>query len=79
MNDRFITSREACKILGVTATTLRKMDKDKQIPTIRTSGNKRLYNVQSFIDANVSVKNPTQNKVSICYCRVSSNNQKDDL
>jgi putative resolvase len=80
MNE-YITTKKACAILGVHPDTLRRMDKEKRISTIRTPGNKRLYNVQEYISRHSNIPNecPTQNKVSICYCRVSSRNQKDDL
>jgi len=78
MNE-FVTTKEASKILGITPTTLRRMDKAKQIITIRTSGNKRLYNVQQYIHSQLSTQDNSSDKVSICYCRVSSNGQKDDL
>lgn len=78
--DEFLPSRKASKILGVHPSTLRKLDADGEIQTIRTPGNKRLYNVQGYINKNISFKsNNTLSKISICYCRVSTPNQKDDL
>lgn len=77
--DSFVTSREASKKLGLSPNTLREMDKNKQIITIRTDGNRRLYNVQEYIRSHISTTCPSQSKISICYCRVSSNHQKDDL
>ncbi len=76
---QFVNTKTASRILGLTPNTLRKLDKNKQIPTIRTDGNRRLYNVQQYIDSHSSFENLPQNKVSICYCRVSSTNQEDDL
>ena len=77
---KFVVSRTASKILGLHPDTLRKLDKIHQIQTIRTPGGKRLYNVSSYIAGNVSFKNSSPlEKIKICYCRVSSQNQKDDL
>ena len=56
--------------------------------TIRTIGNKRLYNVKKYIEkTKCSNNNICENleeldkidRLNICYVRVSSNNQKDDL
>jgi predicted site-specific integrase-resolvase len=76
----FLPSRKACKILGVHADYLRKMDDLQKIQTIRTIGNKRLYNVNQFIEDNISFKlNEPLNKKTFCYCRVSTPKQKEDL
>jgi len=57
------------------------------IETIRTPGNKRLYNVKQFIETKKCKEQictnlddlDKQEKLNLCYVRVSSNNQKDDL
>jgi putative resolvase len=51
-----------------------------KIQTIITLGKCRLYNIQKYIDENISFKiiEPSSKK-SICYCRVSTNGQKDHL
>jgi putative resolvase len=80
VKSQFIPSRKASKILGIHPTTLRSLDKRGEIQTIRTPGNKRLYNVQLYIDENVSYQSTISlDKKSICYCRVSTHSQKDDL
>jgi predicted site-specific integrase-resolvase len=71
----FVTSKEASQILGVHPNTLRNWDKQKEIETLRTIGNKRLYNITKFLKD----KNNNLNKEIICYARVSSRGQKDDL
>jgi excisionase family DNA binding protein len=67
---RYVSTREACKQLGVHPNTLRNWDRDKTITTIRTPGGQRLYDLNSII--------PT-GKRNFIYARVSSRNQKDDL
>lgn len=67
---KYESSRKAAQILGVHPNTLRRMANDGDIETIRISG-QRKYNVESYLG---SVKS-----VFICYCRVSSYKQKDDL
>jgi predicted site-specific integrase-resolvase len=64
---------EAAKITGVSVQTLRAWDKAGTIPTKRSGGNTRLYDVSAYI---------TETKLvltTICYCRVSSPKQKEDL
>jgi predicted site-specific integrase-resolvase len=67
---KYETSRKAAEILGVHPNTLRRMANDGDIETIRISG-QRKYNVEAYLGA---VKSAV-----ICYCRVSSYKQKDDL
>jgi predicted site-specific integrase-resolvase len=67
---KYETSRKAAEILGVHPNTLRRMANDGEIETIRISG-QRKYNVEAYLGA---VKSCV-----ICYCRVSSYKQKDDL
>ena len=77
--DNVLPSRKACKALGVTSATLRRWDKEGKIEVIRGNGTQRLYKVGKFLsngDRNAPV---ITQKESICYCRVSSAKQKDDL
>jgi putative resolvase len=87
--EKYVSGKKACDILGVHTKTLHNWDRDKLIQTIRTPGNKRLYNVGKFLENHsVACKNdkeckfdkPESNKkLNICYARVSSVGQKDDL
>jgi len=87
---KYVGGKEASKLLGVHQRTLYNWDRDGKIETIRTPGNKRLYNVTKFIKSNdVNLKeinlddldNLTSNKkkLNISYARVSSKSQSDDL
>lgn len=82
MNDiRFVKSKVAQQMLGMCSNTLRDMDRQGIIHTFRTPGGQRLYDVQRFLKENnfqMDSFHPSQ-KVSVCYCRVSSRNQKEDL
>ncbi len=69
---RYVPSREAEKILGVSQQSLRAWGDKGKINVKRTPGGKRLYDVESF----VGQASPTG---TICYCRVSSTKQRDDL
>jgi excisionase family DNA binding protein len=76
---RYLGSKEACKILGVHYKTLYNWEKNNTIEAIRTPGGKRLYNIDKYIKEHINVQNKNENKKNICYCRVSTYGQKDDL
>jgi len=65
-------SRIACRRLGVHENTLRKWADDGKIDHIRTGGGQRRYDVDAFL------RGRGANAV-VCYCRVSSRKQCDDL
>jgi predicted site-specific integrase-resolvase len=85
--NNFKGGKEAAQILGVHQRTLYIWEEKGLIETIRTPGNKRLYNIDKFIEEkkckNMVCENldelDAKNKLNICYIRVSSTNQKDDL
>lgn len=61
--------------LGICYQTLYKMADRKEIETV-VVGKNTLYNLNKYLrDKNIN----KTNKVKICYCRVSSNKQKEDL
>jgi len=66
----FLPSRRAAKELGVTANTLRKWANEEKIKHIKTPTGQRLYDIGSFTK---------KERAKICYCRVSSSKQRDDL
>ena len=66
------------KMIGVTTTTLRNWHKEgKLIPIKITDGGTRYYSDEQ-LDIYLGVYTK-QEKITIGYCRVSSNKQKDDL
>lgn len=85
MNDKkYITTQKAAKALGVCEETLRRWANTDSIDFIRTPKGQRRYCIdnlkgltQPSIDTNITVaSNPSR---KFCYCRVSSQGQKDDL
>lgn len=68
----YIPSRKASEALGVHANTLRKWAKIGKIKHIITTSGQRKYDIDSYL-------RKTSERVTICYCRVSSYKQKDDL
>ena len=69
----FVGGKEACHILGVHQRTLYQWDAKKLIDTIRTPGNKRLYNVNKYIQGHISkniIYNPIWMIISKDYNQV---------
>lgn len=90
MSKKFVGGKEACNLLGIHQQTLYQWDKKGWIETIRTPGNKRLYNVDKFLKErecnsseeclkNLEKLDNVVDKVNICYARVSSIGKKNDL
>ena len=88
--DNFIGGKQASELLGVHQRTLYQWDAKGKIETIRTPGNKRLYNVKKFLEESkcnnekkciddLDKLDEMTGKLNICYARVSSVGQKDDL
>lgn len=79
MND-YVTTKNARRILGVSEESLRSWADKGLINCIRTPGGQRLYAINSFIQSHTSTIDEQHTELKrICYCRVSSQGQKDDL
>ena len=74
---RWLSSREACRIIGVRPKTLREWDKAGKIRTKRTPGKHRRYDVSSVLG--VSKTDIGGHRKNYIYARVSSQKQKNDL
>ena len=72
---RIYTIREACDILQIDATTLRRWDREGKIHCIRLSNNFRRV-PEEEINRILGIKN---NRIDAIYARVSSSGQKNDL
>lgn len=78
MNDEYITSQKARQILQLTSKTLRIWSEEGKIRSIRTPSNIRRYSshdIQRIINSSIT----PNKKQKICYARVSSKKQMDDL
>jgi len=82
----YVSSKEAAEKLGVHFQTLRNWDKEGKIKTIRSPGGKRFYDVKSFLEKtdkydkeNDKIEEGKDERKKICYCRVSSYSQKEEL
>ena len=80
MNDyaKYIGPQEACELFQVSISTLRRWDREGKIDTYRTPGKQRRYSTQLFAKTSICATTDVQ-KQKICYCRVSSPHQKNDL
>jgi len=79
MSDK-ISIKETASLLGVSATTLRRWEKNGKLIPERTVGNHRRYSystVKNF--RNLKTENKTEPKITIGYCRISAPDQKEDL
>jgi putative resolvase len=77
MNNSYLTRKEATKILGIHYHTLYKLAEKKEIETAKI-GSRQLYNVNKYLQSK-KIININQVRRKICYCRVSSSKQKEDL
>lgn len=84
--NHLLGGKEASEKLGVHQRTLMQWDKKGLIHVVRTPGNKRLYDVDKFLiehnlkkEENINNIEETTEKLNICYVRVSTNGQKNDL
>ena len=77
MNNSYLTRKDASKMLGIHYHTLYRLAKDKEIETIKI-GTRQLYNVNKYLQSK-KIMSVTQIRRKICYCRVSSSKQKNDL
>ena len=73
------STRVAKAKLGVGEVALRQWADNGIIPSIRTPKGTRLYDVDKYIRDATRHKTIDESKYSICYCRVSSIGQRDDL
>ena len=77
-NDEYVNTKKAKDLLQITPKTLRIWDKEGKIRTLRTLSGQRRYNLEDI--QNISGRNTlNKKKEKICYCRVSSPKQVDDL
>lgn len=79
--DKFISIKEASGLVGVTTTTLRRWEKNGLFcANHRTFGNHRRYELESVLKLiNKNKETEYVSKKTICYSRVSSHDQKEDL
>ena len=67
---KHVTPKEAAQHYGVSISTLRRWDKQGKLDTIRTEGNQRRFCIEG--------EDPNSKPI-VCYARVSTHSQRDDL
>ena len=82
----YLSSEQTCHLLGISGNTLREWASRDRIKFWRSGGKgtHRRYDVREFIlrnspGPNESMQESTKPRKSICYARVSTRSQKDDL
>ena len=75
----YVTSKQASKELGLHPNTLRDYADNGTIESYRTKSGQRRYNVEAYLGLGLSGRGHQQQSTTICYCRVSSTKQRDDL
>jgi predicted site-specific integrase-resolvase len=77
-----INNKNAMEMLHISRTTLHRWADLGYIECIKMPNGYRLYNIKKYMEENKMIEN-TENKKNcrkkICYCRVSTPGQKDDL
>ena len=68
----YLPSRKAAERLGLHPNTLRTYADQGKIPHYRNSAGQRLYDVDAYLRGSIPAE-------TVCYCRVSSAKQRDDL
>ena len=73
---RYYSVEQAAELSGFHPNTIRRWADDGTIPSYRTKGGHRRVCIDDYIK---SPDAPSEERVTICYCRVSSPKQRDDL
>ena len=73
----YLTRKEASETLKIHYNTLYKMAENKEIDSV-VIGKQRMYDVKKYLSEK-GINQTNINKKRICYCRVSSPKQKEDL
>ena len=87
--NKYVSKRDVLKQLGISSMTLLKMAENNTIEYIKTNGGHRKYNINKYINDNKIkigkeqlidiIESKNTDKINICYVRVSTYGQKDDL
>lgn len=77
--NNLVSIGKAAKILGVSENTLRRWDKEGRLTSIKTEGGHRRYDVSKLKPETTHKYGSADNRRTIAYARVSSQDQKADL
>lgn len=80
MSSKYLKPREASALAGVNTATLRRWEEEGKVKVNREISGHRRYDRDSILQAiNSSEYVAPLNKVNVCYARVSTYSQKQDL
>lgn len=79
VEDKYIRPEEASRLLKITVRTLLNWDYKGKVKCIRTKGGHRRFLLSDILEKLPEEKRPKSKKRRICYCRVSTRSQKEDL
>lgn len=71
----YVTPKQAAKSLGVSVSSLRRWETEGKLKAIRTPGGQRRYLLEE-VEAAASI---ARTVTTVCYARVSTHSQRDDL
>lgn len=71
----YVTPKQAAQILGVHVSSLRRWETEGKLKAIRTPGGQRRYALEE-VEKAAGQSKPV---VTVCYARVSTHSQRDDL
>lgn len=77
--ESYMSGNKAATRLGISIGTLRAYADRGKIDIIKTKGGIRRYNVDKYIRENIGDQVKVEEKFKVCYCRVSTWSQRDDL
>jgi putative resolvase len=77
-NEPLLRPKDVCRILNVSHTTLIEWDKRGKLQCMRTKGGHRRY-APSSVFSHLSNQAEDPPRENVCYARVSSHSQKEDL
>lgn len=77
--NNLVTISEAAKILGVSTITLRRWDSEGKLPSIKTKGGHRRYDLSKIKPETVHKWDFEKGRKTIAYVRVSTGGQKEEL
>jgi len=78
MSNRFVKLSEAARLTGIGTQSISRYARLGSIKFISTPGGQRLYNISPLLATQTPTESPSD-KIKVCYCRVSTHGQKDDL
>ena len=77
--DKLVSIGRASKILGVAESTLRRWDNEGKLPSVKTEGGHRRYDIAKLRPETTRQFAFADHRKTIAYARVSSHDQKPDL